>query len=226
MISYDLTTSDVLADDSKNLCNIYMKNNIDDDDDNEDTVNLNQNLYYTETEFLNFITTNKFNNLNNLTIISINIANFFSKLGSFKIFISNITSKDNKPDIIVVVETHINENNNAGYSQEEMKNIIPGYDFFHRGRKSKRGGGVGILVSKDIEGEAQICKTTTAKTKFIDEQFENISVRIPGALASSGANDKKDLIIVAVYRQPNSDNLETFLESIENLLLTIDKINI
>jgi len=78
MINYDLSTSDVLADDSKNLCNIYMKNNIDndDDDDNEDTVNLNENLYYTETEFLNFITTNKFSNHNNLTIISVNIANF------------------------------------------------------------------------------------------------------------------------------------------------------
>ena len=129
----ELTTSDVLADFSKNLCNIYQ----DDDDDNDsEPISLSENAYYTESEFIDFIESQHINNANNLTIISINIANILSKLSSLKKFVSYISSKGNKPDIIVVVETHITDFN-AGLDTGTLGHIVPGYQFFHKGRGSK-----------------------------------------------------------------------------------------
>ena len=75
----DLTTSDILADFSKNLCNIYQN---DDDEDGSDAKSLSENAYYTESDFIDFIESQHINNVDNLTIISINIANILSKLSS------------------------------------------------------------------------------------------------------------------------------------------------
>ena len=58
-----------------------------------------------------------YNNFN-ITILTINIANLLSKLGSLKVFLNNITTQTNKPDIIVVIETHISEITQAGYSNQ------------------------------------------------------------------------------------------------------------
>ena len=223
MTNDELSTSDVLADPTKNLCNIYQSNEDDDADDEGEKITLHDNQYYTETEFIDFIDNKKYTNGNYVTILSINIANLFSKLSSLKSFLTNITSKGNKPDVIVVVETHIVEDLNAGYDNKALTTIMPGYSFFHKGRKTKRGGGVGILVSNDINSEARICETIARKVKFIDEQFENIIVRIPGCIDGNRSNNKKDLVVVALYRQPNTENLEAFLRSTENLLNTIDK---
>ena len=138
---HDLTVPDVLDDNRKNLCNLLISS----DDDDEDPPNLCDSLYYTETDFTDCINTENINNENNLTIITLNVANIFSKLKFFKLFISNITTNKNKPDIIIVVETHITESTNAGYTPDELKTIIPGYNFYHRGRVSRKGGGVGVF---------------------------------------------------------------------------------
>ena len=144
----DLSVSDVRADHSKNFCSIYQS--VDEEDDTScDTVNLHDNEYYTESEFLNITTDNNLDKEKHLMILSLNIANLFSKLASLKRFLNYIASHGKKPDIVCLVETHINDSVNAGYDKT-LSNIIPGYDFFHQGRKSKMGGGVGILVSKDL----------------------------------------------------------------------------
>ena len=129
----ELTISDVLSDEEKNLCNIYKF-----EDENESTA-LKESLYYTETEFNDFMKEKKYNDDNNLTILSLNIANLFSKLNSFKSFVNNISTANKQPDVIVVVETHIKEAT-IGYSEAELKNILPGYSFFHKGRSTKKGG--------------------------------------------------------------------------------------
>ena len=85
-----------------------------------------------------------------------NIANLLSKLNSLKIFLDNINTTENKVDIIVVVETHINETTNAGYSKEELKSILPGYFFYNKGRQTKKGGGVGVFIRKDLTNEAEL----------------------------------------------------------------------
>ena len=214
----DLTVPEVFEDISKNLCNIL---NPSDDDDDDNTPILCDSLYYTETDFVECINSENIQNENNLTIITLNVANLLSKLRFFKLFIDNITTSKNKPDIINVVETHITETMNHGYSPDELRNILPGYSFYHRGRTSKKGGGVGIFVSDRLSSEVEVLELA----KFQDEQFENIVIKIPNILKDNGKNMDNNLVIAAIYRQPNNNNLDTFTEEVEKLLKQIDKRN-
>ena len=219
MVSDELSTSDVLTDPSKNLANIYHSN----EDDEVNVVTLLDNQYYTETDFCDFTKDANFFNKTNITILSLNIANLFSKLKSLKTFLQNISANGTKPDIITVVETHINESTNHGLDSNALANIIPGYQFFHRGRKSKKGGGIGIFVSNNVNAEARICDVITKKVGFIEEQFENLIVRIPDCIKCNAHGKNKDLVIATIYRQPNNNNLENFQNCIESLLSCIDK---
>ena len=211
----DLTISDVLLDEDKNLCNIYNF-----EDQNDEPTALKDSLYFTETEFNDFMKEKKYCDNNNLTILSLNIANLFSKLSSFKTFINNISSASKQPDVIVVVETHIKEATN-GYSEAELKNILAGYSFFHKGRSTKKGGGVGIFVNRNLESEAEIYNDN--KIKFSEEIFENLVITIPNLIKTGRGNSKKDLVIAAIYRQSNNPNLDAFKTEMGNLLKIIDK---
>ena len=224
MSNDELTISDVQNDDTKNLCNIYQSNDSV-NDEGSDLIVLHDNLYHTETEFSKLILEQGYSTSHYVTVLSLNIANLLSKLGSLKNFLANISTNGNKPDIVSVVETHISESINAGYDDAALTNIVPGYKFFHKGRSLRKGGGVGVLVSDDLKSEAGICTMTQKKVSFIEEQFENVVVRIPGCIVSISTNIKKDLVIAAIYRQPNSDNLETFLSCTERLLNSVDKPN-
>ena len=123
MSNDELTTSDVLNDKQKNFHELYVR-----DDDDDHSVPLFDSLYYTETEFVDFIGTQNQTKTKNLTILSLNIANLLSKLNSFKLFLNNISTQQNSPEIIVVVETHVSETNTV-YTQAELKNILPNYNF-------------------------------------------------------------------------------------------------
>ena len=216
MTNDELSISDVLADEQKNFCNIYL----DSAEDNEaQNLSLTDSLYYTETDFVDFISSRKFSNKQNLTIISLNIANLLAKLRSFKLFINNITTSHNRPDIIIVVETHISKSTNTGYTDKEIRSILPGYEFFHKGRTVKKGGGVGIFVSKQLAGDTKILD----QIRFTEEQFENIIVQIPNVISTGNSNLKKDIIIAAIYRQPNNNNHDTFITELEQLLRSVDK---
>ena len=219
MSNDELSTQDVLTDTTKNLCSLYQH----DDEDDEYTVSLNDNQYFTETDFIEFLSDANISNRSNLTILSMNIANLLSKLTSLKRFLTNTSTCGKKPDIIVLVETHITDSTNHGLDDKALANIISGYQFFHQGRKSKRGGGVGILVSDDIKSEAKICENTTKRIGFTEEQFENIVIRIPDTISSSDHGRMKDLLIVAIYRQPNCTNLDHFENCMERLLNIVDK---
>ena len=172
----ELSVSDVLADEQKNFCNVYLDNNDDDDDDTR--LPLKDSLYYTETEYVDLVNQESYSDVSHLSIISLNVANLLSKLSSLKIFLNNISTSKKKPDIIVVVETHISALNNTGYTPNELANLIQGYNFFHRGRVNKRGGGVGIFVRKDINSDAKECIEIHSKVNYIEEVFEYITVEI------------------------------------------------
>ena len=212
----EITTLDVLADAQKNFCNIYQNSA---EDDEAQNLTLQDSLYYTETEFVDFITSRKYSNGQNLTILSLNIANLLAKLRSFKLFVNGITTPYNSPDIIVVVETHISKSINAGYTENELKTILPGYEFHHKGRTVKKGGGVGIFINKQLSIDVKVLD----QIKFTEEQFENIVVQIPNVIPTGNSNRKKDLIIAAIYRQPNNNNHDTFITELEQLLRSVDK---
>ena len=114
----ELSVPDVYGDISKNLCNLLASA------DDEEAPNLSDSLYYTESDFVDFIDSNKIQNESNLTIVSLNIANLLSKLNSFKIFLGGISIAKNKPDVIVVVETHLTSTTNSGLSPHEQARAI------------------------------------------------------------------------------------------------------
>ena len=121
----ELTTSDVLIDETKNFTNIYQ--NLEDE---EEHAPLLDSLYFTESEFNNLMTQCHINS-DNLTILSLNIANLLSKLNSLKTFLNYISIKHVSPDIIIVTETHISDFINI-YTPDELRNRprIPPEKFF------------------------------------------------------------------------------------------------
>ena len=141
MTEDELKIPDVLADSQNNFCNVLT----DDNDENEAfSCTIHDSLYYTESELVDMIRNRDIRNSQNLTILSLNIANLLTKLRSLRLLIGNISTPNNKPDVIIVVETHITERSNSGYTESELKTILPGYVFFHKGRSTTKGGGVGI----------------------------------------------------------------------------------
>ena len=210
----ELTVPDVCADISKNLSNLLAST-----DEEEEALNLCDSLYYTESDFVDYINSSNVHNESNLTVISLNIANLLSKLHSLKIFLNGISTAKNKPDIIVVVETHLSNTVNSGLSQHELKTIVPGYNLYHRARDTKKGGGVGVFVSDKLNSEAEILELA----RFQDEQFENIVIKIPSAINNHKNRSVKDLIVAAIYRQPNNDNFDVFNNELGRLLSSIDK---
>ena len=156
-----IAVSDVLIDPTKNLSAIFNNDQYQDQHyETADATELPDNEYFTETDFIDLARAANIKKVENLFILSLNIANLLSKLNSFKSFLSNLSCNGCKPDLIFLVETHISEQQQSGYSKEDLTNIIPGYTFFSQGRKEKRGGGVGILTNNDINLEPKICKPT------------------------------------------------------------------
>ena len=218
MTEDELTIPDVLADDQKNFCNVLT----DDNDENEAGSSIIQDsLYYTESELVDMIRNRDIRNSHNLTILSINIANLLTKLRLLKLFICNISTPDNRPDIIIVVETHITKLSNSGYTESELKTIMPGYVFFHKGRTTMKGGGVGIFISELISSKAMILE----KIEFVDQYFESLVVHIPNVVSTPKNGSKRDLTVAAIYRQPNGQNYDRFMSELEKFLTLTDKRN-
>ena len=218
MTEDELTIPDVLADDQKNFCNLLT----DDNDDNEaSSCIIQDSLYYTESELVDMIRNREIRNSQNLTILSLNIANLLTKLRSLKLFISNISTPDNKPDIIIVVETHITERSNSGYTESELKTIMPGYIFFHKGRSTMKGGGVGIFISESISAKAKILE----QIEFVEQDFESLVIQIPNVVSTPKESSKRDLTVAAIYRQPNGQNYDRFTSELEKFLSLTDKRN-
>ena len=59
--------------------------------------------------------------------------------------------------------------------------------------------------------------------RFREEEFENVVIKLPNLIKTEKFNSTKSLIIAAIYRQPNADNLGVFLNELEKLLKHIDK---
>ena len=92
----DLTIPDVLEDQNKDFCKIYNDTNNEQDEE----CKLTDSQYYTESDFINLIETHNISHEHHLTLITINIANLLSKLNNFKVFLKNISNKENKPDYL------------------------------------------------------------------------------------------------------------------------------
>ena len=209
-----LNVTDILNDPRKHFPNIFDIN-----DGQETEIELGDCSYYTETELREFYDTKGIKDSSNLKIISLNIANILSKLNNFKIFINNISTKENKPGIIFITETHLNPSLNHGYGEGELKNILPGYKFYHEDRRNRKGGGTGVFIMDELVGKVEIIKNDF----FIDEVFETISIKIPDMINASTSGHGRDLILISIYRQPGNENFRGFLNQLRTWLNKWDK---
>ena len=216
MTDYEENIEDVLKDPNKNLGNIFKQNLVSDENSEEIKYELKDCQYHTETEFLEYLSSQNMSDDTHLKIISLNIANLLAKLSSLKVFVQNISNNSNKPNIIALSETHLNDKQNHGYSTSDLQNLLPGYKFFHEDRKNKKGGGVGIFIEEKLAESAKILYPEI----FIDEIFEGLIIKLPEMNLSTG---KKNLIILNVYRQPGDGNTKTFLDSMNKCLEYLDK---
>ena len=142
----NLTLPDIINDVTKDFTKILNT----DEENVENESEIKTSDYFSETDFTNFQKSKRISNATHFTILSLNIANVLSKLSSLKTMIHTISNESNHPSLISVTETHLNENRCQGYSQSELKNLLPGYKFFHKDRKNKKGGGVGIFINNKM----------------------------------------------------------------------------
>ena len=118
-----------------------------------------------------------------LTIIQLNIRGVGSKISELKSLIDH-SIENNVPEIVILSETWL--------TPFSPILDIPGFEFVHEPRKEKKGGGVGILLSKRLQYK------TVPTLCFVCKSFESIFVEV---CLRNG--DK--IIVGSIYRPPNTD---------------------
>ena len=133
-----------------------------------------------------------------LLVIQLNIRGLLGKLSNLKDLV-NKASRGKSIDIILLCETWQNKNS--------PPINLPGYNYIHKTRKHKLGGGVGIFVSNRI-------RFTEVKLQFTYECIEQILIKI------TTKNDNKTIMVGSLYRPPYTNDTK-FVEEYNNLLLEI-----
>ena len=124
--------------------------------------------------------------MNNLTVLQLNICGVLNKQEKLKNLLNDIR-KDSRVDVAMLVETWLNKNNDNRLN-------VPEYQFFGSHRKQKKGGGVGILVSQELQ-----CRPRKDLCLNVPN-FESITLEI---------RTKSDSFFVCtIYRPPNSKENE------------------
>ena len=132
---------------------------------------------------------------NNLTMLQLNIQGILNKQDKLKRLLDDIKN-DSRVDVVMLVETWLNKNND-----KRLK--IPGYQFFGFHRKQKRGVGVGILVSQELQ-----CRTRKDLCLNVPD-FESITMEI--------RTHSDSFYVCTIYRPPNSKEKE-FIKHYKRLL--------
>ena len=131
----------------------------------------------------------------NFTVLQLNIRGLLNKQDRLKDLLTDIR-KDSRVTVAMLVETWLNKRN-----ANRVK--IPGYQFIGSHRKSKRGGGVGVLISQELH-----CRRRTDLCLNVPN-FESITVEIK--------THRDSIFICTVYRPPNS-SVKEFLKQYQRQL--------
>ena len=143
----------------------------------------------------------KFVHQDDLIVMQLNIRGLYSKI-SLLINLLSSCANGRQPDVVLLSETWL--------TPASPPVDIPGYDLVHCCRSNKRGGGVGILVSKNLR--YTMCNTITSC------MAENECITIELELRS---RDK--CIISSMYRPPNV-NIQSFQCCYNSLVCEMNKL--
>ncbi|KAI3381853.1 hypothetical protein SNEBB_006345, partial [Seison nebaliae] len=129
-----------------------------------------------------------------MALINFNIRSYFCNREAFFGFMGSLC---HSPQIICLTETWLHEGSVAEGRME-------GYRGFHTFRDGRRGGGVSLFVSRDMQ--AHKIDQLSLCTETIESCVVSLSI------------GKDNLKIVAIYR-PHSDSIENFSDALNSLLL-------
>ena len=132
---------------------------------------------------------------NTLMVLQLNARGVLNKRDSLMSLFADI-KKDNRVDVALLVETWLTKSNTKRF-------MVPGYKFLGSHRKNKRGGGVGILVSQDMD-----CRPRHDLSLQVPD-FESLTVEIK--------THNNSFFVCSVYRPPNS-RVREFLKYYKKLL--------
>ena len=139
--------------------------------------------------------------ISDLCIVELNIRGICSKQSQLKNLIDNCV-KDRSPDIIIISETWLTP------FSPEIK--IPGYEFCHKDRNTKRGGGVTLLLSSNIRYKMLDLAKSNSCT------FEHLSIEID-------LRNNQKLLVSSIYRPPNTPEND-FIDQYSNFVCDLKKI--
>ena len=132
---------------------------------------------------------------NNLTVLQLNIRGLLNKQDKLKSLLNDIKN-DIRVDVAMLVETWLNKNNG-----KRVK--IAGYQFYGFHRKHKKGGGVGFLISQELQ-----CRIRKDLCLNVPD-FESMALEI--------RTNNDSLFACTIYRPPNSKEKE-FIKHYRKLL--------
>ena len=138
---------------------------------------------------------------NDLFILQLNIRGMYSKLNRLKSLIEDCT--DGKyPDIILLCETW--------HSKNSPIPEIEGYSCVHKYREHKKGSGVAILISENLN--YKLCPDLEISSEVYKHCIVEVKLKTENIVCCSG------------YRAPNTD-IEVFLREYEKVAENINRIN-
>ena len=120
--------------------------------------------------------------ISDLCIVQLNMRGICSKQSQLKHLIDNCV-KDGSPDIIIICETWL-----TPFSPEIR---IPGYEFCHKDRNSKWGGGIALLLASNIRYKLLDYAKSNSGT------FKHLSIEID-------LRNNQKLLVCSIYRPPNT----------------------
>ena len=135
-----------------------------------------------------------------VTIVQLNVHNIASKQTKIIHLLENCV-KGSNVDVILLCETWL--------SPFSLTISLPGYDFYHIDRSTRRGGGMGILVSKRLKHKHR------PDLEITNPVLENISVEIL-------LRNNQKLLYTSMYRPPNTNATE-FIEAFSDIVGKISR---
>ena len=164
---------------------------------NNSQYDLHEELGVYDCKYLEIETLGKFNvNRNDLSIIHLNIRGLLNKQDQLRKLIA-----DTEADIILLCETWLTKIKESHIDQTTHK-------LTSKHRQDKIGGGVGILVNKNLRSRAR------PYLQIETEILEHVIVELK--------TDKRNLLLVSGYRPPNT-NVRKFLTEYKNLIKKLNK---
>ena len=136
---------------------------------------------------------------NDISIVQLNIRGLIGKQISFSNLLS--TCNHRKLDIGILSETWLTKS-----SVDRV--LLPGYEYVSATRDNKKGGGVGIIINKNLKYKVQ------HDLHICNELFENFSIELKVK--------NQQIVISSLYRPPNT-NQRDFIHEFKKLQDIISK---